>query len=148
MHPEADKPQVQAAPQKVVQAAQAPAQRENEADALMANTGGIASDDPIELEEKFHEPNDMVSMKCIEAEVEYLSLMCQLSKRDGKQDELEFFEFRKESLQFQKESIETNIETGVTTPESYTADLKGYLAAQKKLMMEANNSLGANNQHS
>ena len=60
----------------------------------MASAGAIASDDPIELEEKFHEPNDMVSMKCIEAEVQYLSLMAQLSKRDGKTDEQEFFEFR------------------------------------------------------
>ena len=42
----------------------------------------------------------MVSMKCIEAEVEYLSLMCALHKRDNKEDELAFFEFRKESLQF------------------------------------------------
>lgn len=113
----------------------------------MANAGAIASDDPIELEEKYHDPNSMVSMKCIENEVEYLNLMCLKCKRDGKQDELEFFEFRKESLQFQKESIETNIETGVTTPESYTADIKGYLAATKKLMMEAAQSLGATNEH-
>ena len=57
----------------------------------MANAGTIASDDPIELEEKYHDPNSMVSMKCIESEVEYLSLMCQLCKRNGKQDELEFY---------------------------------------------------------
>ena len=86
-------------------------------------------------------------MKCIESEVEYLTLMVQLNKRDNKQDEVSFFEFRQESLQFQKESIETNIETGVTTPESYTADIKGYLAAQKKLMMEAAKALGATNEH-
>lgn len=50
----------------------------------MANTGAIASDDPIELEEKYHDPNAMVSMKCIETEVEYLNLMCLKCKRDGK----------------------------------------------------------------
>ena len=78
MHPEAQAQpqlQVQAAPPKVVKVPQASAQRANEADSLMADAGAIASDDPIELEEKFHEPNDMVSMKCIEAEVQYLSLM-------------------------------------------------------------------------
>ena len=113
----------------------------------MNSGGGSGGTDPIELEEYYHEPNDMVSMKCIEAEVEYLSLMIQLNKRDNKQDEVSFFEFRQESLQFQKESIETNIETGVTTPESYTADIKVYLAAQKKLMMEAAKALGATNEH-
>ena len=40
------------------------------------NSGSAAAGtDPIELEEYYHEPNDMVSMKCIESEVEYLTLM-------------------------------------------------------------------------
>lgn len=60
--------------------------------------GAIASDDPIELEEKYHEPNDMISMAAIEREVQYLDLMCMKYKKQP--DELAFFEFRKESLEF------------------------------------------------
>ena len=37
-------------------------------------------------------------------------------------------------LAFAKESIETNVSTGITTVESYIAELKQYLAATKKLM--------------
>ena len=36
----------------------------------------VAADDPIELEEKYHEPNDMISVAAIEHEVQYLDLMC------------------------------------------------------------------------
>ena len=67
---------------------------------MIVDAGGFDSDDPLALEEKYHEPNDMMSMKCIEAECEYLSLLCALMKRDNKGDELEFYEFRKESLEF------------------------------------------------
>ena len=50
-------------------------------------------------------------------------------------------------LAFAKESIETNVSTGITTVESYIAELKQYLAATKKLMSQASQSLGSNNEH-
>ncbi len=34
-------------------------------------------------------------------------------------DEMQFFEARKDQLEFAKETIQGNIETGITTPESY-----------------------------
>ena len=75
----------------------------------------------------------------------YLDLL--LQKYKNSPDEYDFFEFRKESLTFAKETIETNIQTGVTTPESYVEDLKSFLAATKILMMDAAQSLGATNEH-
>ena len=68
----------------------------------------------------------MVSMAVIEWEIKYLDLV--LAKYKNSPDEYAFFEFRKESLSFTKETIEGNIEAGVTTPESYTQDLKQFLA--------------------
>jgi len=84
-------------------------------------------------------------MAAIEHEAEYLGVL--MLKYKSSPDEYAFFEFRKESLQFQKETIETNIQTGVTTPESYTADLKKFLQATKSLMMDAAQKLGATSEH-
>ena len=36
---------------------------------------GGASDDPIEMEEKYHDPDTMVSMAVIEHEIQYLGLI-------------------------------------------------------------------------
>ena len=87
----------------------------------------------------------MISMACIEHETQYLDLL--LQKHRNSPDDYAFFEFRKESLQFQKETIETNISTGVTTPESYAADLKQYMSDVKALLRDAVNSLGPSNEH-
>ena len=40
-------------------------------------------------------------------------------KYKNQPDEKAFYEARKDQLDFAKDSIQTNIETGITTPESY-----------------------------
>jgi len=77
------------------------------------------------LEDKYHDPDSMVSMSVIENEIEYLKLL--LIKYKNKPEEKEFFEMRIESLDFAKQSIETNVETGILTPESYVKRLTVYL---------------------
>lgn len=52
------------------------------------------------MEEKYHEPDTMVSMAVIEHEIDYLKLIIQKYKNNP--DDLEFFEMRMESLQFAK----------------------------------------------
>ena len=67
-------------------------------DEMASGAGGAAAADPIELEEKYHDPNSMISMACIEHETQYLDLL--LQKHRNSPDDYAFFEFRKESLQF------------------------------------------------
>ena len=57
---------------------------------------GGAEEDPLEMEDKYHDPDQMVSMNVIEHEVKYLELM-KLKHKDN-DDILEFFEMRMESL--------------------------------------------------
>ena len=57
-------------------------------------------EDPLELEDKYHDPDTMVSMAAIEHEVEYLKVL--LIKYKNKPDEKEFFEMRIDSLAFAK----------------------------------------------
>ena len=101
--------------------------------------------DPIELEEKFHATDTYVSMEVIEHEMKYLDAL--IAKYRNSPDEAEFFTFRKESLSFAKSSIESNIQNGITSPESYLADVKRFLGETKALMMEAAKALGATNEH-
>ena len=111
---------IQSAAPKKLAPAQQPKQRVNEAAALaqqIVGSGAQDASDPIELEEKYHDPNNMVSVAVIEWEVKYLDLL--LKKYKNSPDEYSFFEFRKESLSFTKETIEGNIQAGVTTPDSY-----------------------------
>ena len=78
---------------------------------------GDAEADPFELEDKYHDPDNMVSIAVIEHECKYLEVM--LIKYKNKPDEKEFFEMRIESLGFAKESIETNVNTGILTQVGY-----------------------------
>ena len=87
---------------------------------------GEERQDPIELEEKYHDPNSMVSVSVIEWEINYLGLM--LQKYKNSPDDFSFFEFRKDSLTFAKETIQCNLQAGVTTPEIYTQVLRQFLA--------------------
>ena len=77
------------------------------------------------MEEKYHEPDTMVSMSVIEHEMEYLKVL--MVKYKNKPDEKEFFEMRVESLEFAKQGIETNVQTGVLSPEGYVKQLQKYL---------------------
>ena len=77
------------------------------------------------MEEKYHEPDTMVSMSVIEHEMEYLKVL--MVKYKNKPDEKEFFEMRVESLEFAKQGIETNVQTGVLSPEVYVKQLQKYL---------------------
>ena len=52
------------------------------------------------MEDKYHDPDSMVSMSVIEAEIEYLKLL--VLKYKNKPEEKEFFEMRLESLTFAK----------------------------------------------
>ena len=81
----------------------------------------------------------------IEHETKYLDLLIQRYKNSP--DEAEFFGFRKESLTFAKQTIETNVQSGITTQESYLGDVKKFLADTKALMMEAAQALGATHEH-
>ena len=121
----------------------------NESERLAAEMamggGAVSAEDPIELEEKYHDTNAFVSVAVIEHESKYLTLLMEMYRNSP--DELAFFEFRKESLDFAKESIEGDIGAGVITPESYTDNIKSFLAATKRLHQEAQSSLGASNEH-
>ena len=55
-------------------------------------------------------------------------------KYKNQPDEKAFYEARKDQLDFAKDSIQTNIETGITTPESYCQGLKKYLQKTNALM--------------
>ena len=101
--------------------------------------------DPLELEDKYHDPDTMVSMSVIEHEVKYLEVM--LIKYKNKPDEKEFFEMRMESLSFAKEGIETNVNTGILTPTGYVAQITKYMAKVQKQADEAAQTLGAQNEH-
>ena len=46
----------------------------------MTSAGGASAEDPIELEEKYHEIDSMKSMACIEHELKYLELILQKYK--------------------------------------------------------------------
>ena len=61
--------------------------------------------DIIELEEKYHDPDQMCALSVIEHEAEYLTLMCK--KMRG--DDLEFFKMKIDTLNFTKSTLETNV---------------------------------------
>ena len=50
----------------------------------------------MELEDKYHDPDDIVSMGAIEHELKYTDVL--LAKYKNSPDEYEFFEMKKESL--------------------------------------------------
>lgn len=86
--------------------------------------------DPIELEEKYTDPNLINSMAVIEWELKYHAML--MEKFKNSPDDHDFYEMRVDSLKFTKDSIEGNIAAGVTSPESYTADLQKFLAESKR----------------
>jgi len=57
----------------------------------------------MELEDKYHNIDDMKSMSVIDHETKYLDLLVQKYANDP--DMAELYGFRKESLQFQKDTI-------------------------------------------
>lgn len=100
--------------------------------------------DPIELEEKYTDPNTINSMAVIEWELKYQAML--MEKFKNSPDDYEFYEMRVDSLKFTKDSIEGNIAAGVTSPESYVADLNQFLADSKQNYNEALKALGANHE--
>ena len=56
--------------------------------------------DPLEMEDKYHDPDTMVSMAVLEHECKYLEVVIGKYKNDP--DMKEFFEMRIESLGFAK----------------------------------------------
>ena len=101
--------------------------------------------DPIALEEKYHDPNTITSVAVIEWELKFLDMLMQ--KYKSSPDEFSFFEMSKDSLNFTKESIEGNIAAGVTSPESYVADIKQFLELSRRNYQDALSTLGESNEH-
>ena len=97
------------------------------------------------MEDKYHDPDTMVSMAVIEHESAYLKVM--ITKYKNQPDEKEFFEMRIESLDFAKSSIETNVQTGIVTPESYIKQINVYHKKLQQQAQKAAQELGAKNEH-
>ena len=83
----------------------------------------------MDLEEKYHDVNNIPSMSVILKEIEVTE--GQIKKYQNSEDEQSFFNFKKENLDFAKDTLQTNFETGILTPVKYLSDIKEYLMAQK-----------------
>lgn len=97
------------------------------------------------MEERYHDPDTMVSMSVIEYEVEYLGKMIQKYKNSP--DEKDLYEAKAESLNFAKDQIETNVSTGILTPESYLRQLRKYVQKVQKQAQECEAAHGPTNEH-
>ena len=86
---------------------------EMEADGMLQDSQDGAG--VLDLEEKYHDPNNMPSMSVILEEIEVTD--GQLKKFAHSPDEHDFFQFKKESLEFAKGTLETNFGAGVLTPQ-------------------------------
>ena len=83
----------------------------------------------MDLEEKYHDVNNIPSMSVILKEIDVTE--GQIKKYQNSEDELSFFNFKKENLDFARDTLQTNFETGILTPVKYLSDIKEYLMAQK-----------------
>ena len=88
-----------------------------------------AKDGLMDLEEKYHDVNNIPSMSVILKEIEVTE--GQIKQYQNSEDELSFFNFKKENLDFAKDTLQTNFETGILTPVKYLSEIKEYLMAQK-----------------
>lgn len=83
-----------------------------------------AGDDPIELEDTYHDADQMCCISVIEHEITYLKVMMKKMKQDDK----DFFETKIESLEFAKDNLESSVGSGIMTPEKYIIGVKKYQA--------------------
>lgn len=86
-------------------------------------------DDEVEVEEMFHNPDDMHSMSVFEEEI---SIAEKKKNRGGK--DATFYEDKAEILGWRKSDLENNVGDGIITPEKYIADIKKSLQKQKGLL--------------
>jgi len=70
----------------------------------------------MELEEQYHEPDDLACISVFNEEVEYCKLM--IKKYEGK-DEESFFEGKLDTLEYNKEDLETQVEKDIIKMEDY-----------------------------
>ena len=99
----------------------------------------------LDLEEKYHDPNDVPSMSVIMKEIEFTD--GQIQQYQNSPDELDFFNFKKETLEFAQQTLQTNFETGILTPQKYLEDIKAYLQTQKQLLKQCTEENGNSDEH-
>lgn len=80
-------------------------------------------DDPLELEDKYHDVDAMCAISVIENEITYLKSVAQ---KMPKGDEKSYYLSKIESLEFGKDNLETSVQSGIITPEKYVVNIKKY----------------------
>jgi hypothetical protein len=82
--------------------------------------------DQIELDDIYHNTEDMECMSVIEHEIGYLT---KLAKTTQDPDERSYYSNKVDDLKFKKDNIENNIQIQILTPESYVEGIRKYKVA-------------------
>jgi len=82
----------------------------------------VNSDDPIELEEFYHDADGMCAISVIEHEIAFVKNLANKARGDEK----DYYLSKVDSLEFSKSNIEDSVGSGLITPEKYVADIKKF----------------------
>ena len=83
---------------------------------------GATSEDPIELEEFYHDADGMCAISVIEHEIAFVTNLAAKSKGDEK----DYYLSKVDSLEFSKTNIEDSVGSGIITPEKYVENIKKF----------------------